>query len=178
MGRALIEGGRRPELDEGSGVQHRNAVSDVSHNGEIVRNEDRTERSLLLELLDEVEDLRLDRHVERTHDLVENEETRIRRERARDRDALLLAAREFMWIPTPHLGWQSDLLEQIVDLLPTTGSRPDTFDRERLADRRAATQFGIERPLRILEDDLTHPPQRPSAASIVDLSGEEDPPRC
>ena len=46
------------------------------------------------ELLEEIEDLGLDRHVQRTHGLVGDDDGRLDRERTRDRDALALAPRE------------------------------------------------------------------------------------
>ena len=46
------------------------------------------------QVVEEREDRRLDRHVERGGGLVGNEDARLDRERARDRDALALSARE------------------------------------------------------------------------------------
>ena len=51
-------------------------------------------RSLRLELDEQVEDRRLHRDVERRGRLVADDEARVAGERARDRDALLEAARE------------------------------------------------------------------------------------
>ena len=51
---------------------------------------------LLLQVAQQVDDLRLDRHVERRDRLVGDDELRVDGERARDADALALAARELV----------------------------------------------------------------------------------
>ena len=53
----------------------------------------------LLEVLEQVHDLRLDRDVERRDRLVADEEVRVQRERPGEPDALALAARELVRVP-------------------------------------------------------------------------------
>ena len=64
--------GRRPEQAVGrrhfhhaTGAHHHDPVGDVIHHREIMRDEDIGEAKLLLQVLEEVEDLRLDRDIER-----------------------------------------------------------------------------------------------------------------
>ena len=61
----------------------------------------------LLQLDEHVDDLRLDRHVERRHRLVADQQRRLERERARDADALALAAGELVRIALGHVGQQA-----------------------------------------------------------------------
>jgi hypothetical protein len=61
-----------------------------------VGNEDVREAELRLQVLHQVDDLRLDRDVERADGLVGNHDLRVGRQRAGDADALPLAAGEFV----------------------------------------------------------------------------------
>ena len=91
-------GGRR-DLDDLAEVHHGDPVGDVTHDREIVRDEQERQVQLVLKLLEQVDDLRLDRDVQRRHRLVAHEELRIEREGARQPDPLALAARELVRIP-------------------------------------------------------------------------------
>ena len=62
----------RPDLDDLAEVHHRDAVRDVPYDGEIVGDEEIREAELTLELVEQVDDLRLDRDVERRDRLVEH----------------------------------------------------------------------------------------------------------
>ena len=64
--------------------------------------------SSLLQVLEQVEDLRLDRDVERGDRLVADDEVRVQGERARDADALALAAGELVRIPRRRVARQAD----------------------------------------------------------------------
>ena len=71
--------------------------------------------SSLLQVLQQIDDLRLHGDVERGDRLVEHEELRIRRQRARDADALPLPAGEFVRIALAVVGTESDFLQQLRD---------------------------------------------------------------
>ena len=66
--------------------------------------------SSLLQVVEQVDDAGLDRHVERRDRLVEDEQLGIERERARDADALPLTAGELVREPVGVLGVQTDQL--------------------------------------------------------------------
>ena len=68
------------------------------HDGEIMRDEDQRKPELPSQVDQQVHDLRLDRHVERAHRLVADDELRLEHERPRNPDALTLAARELVRI--------------------------------------------------------------------------------
>src|SRR5215216_6396416 len=86
--------GLRTDLDDAPEIHHRHTVGDVTHDGEIVRYEQVGEPPLLLQILHEVDDLRLDRDIERRYRLVRHDEAGTERDRARDADALPLSAGE------------------------------------------------------------------------------------
>jgi hypothetical protein len=92
---------RRPEesaalrqLDDLSGVHHRDPVRHLCHDGQVVRDEEQRHAALLLQLEQQLEDLRLDRDVERGGGLVGDQHLGVHRERPGDHHALLQAARE------------------------------------------------------------------------------------
>src|SRR6185369_13344721 len=88
---------------------------DVFDDGEVVRDEEIGEAEFLLQILEQIDDLRLHADVERAHRLVADDEFWFHRERTRDADALALAAAEFVRITMPHLRLQPDLREQLRD---------------------------------------------------------------
>ena len=109
-----------------------------------------------LQVLQQIDDLRLDRDVERRDRLVAHDQLRLDRERARDADALALAAGEFVRIAAHVVGLQADRLEQFDHAIGerTASSRRELVDGQRLADDRADRHARIERGERVLEDDL------------------------
>ena len=73
-------------------------IGDVLHHRKIVGDEHVGEAQPLLQIAQQVEDLRADRHIERRDRLVADDQLRLDRERARDHDALALPAGELVRI--------------------------------------------------------------------------------
>ena len=69
---------------------------------------------LALQVAQQVEDLRLDRHVERGDRLVGHDQLRLERERAGHADALPLAAGELVRVAVVVLGVQPDAVHQVL----------------------------------------------------------------
>ena len=154
----------RPDLDELAAVHHRDPVAHRAHDGEVVRDEEIREPEVVLEVLEQVQDLRLDRDVERRDRLVADDQLRVERERARDPDPLPLAARELVRVAVREARVEADDVEQLADPRRAVAARADPVHDERLADDVADGHARVERRVRILEDDLhlaAHPPQRP-----------------
>src|SRR5262249_9736424 len=72
-------------------------VADVLDDREIVADEEQRQSELALQILQEIDYLRLDRHVECRDGLVANDELGLRSQRAGDANALALTAGEFVW---------------------------------------------------------------------------------
>src|SRR5437763_17186384 len=89
-----LAGGRLDDLSE---VHDGDPIAQVFHDGEVVGDEQIREIELLLQVLEQVQNLRLNRDIERRDWLVGDDETGAKRERARDSDSLPLTAREFVW---------------------------------------------------------------------------------
>ena len=85
------------------------------HHAEIVGDEQIGEAELLLQVLQQVDDLRLDRDVERRDRLVADQQLGLDGERAGDADALALAAGEFVREAAHVVGLQAHRLEELHD---------------------------------------------------------------
>ena len=81
-----------PRLDDLAVVHHGDAMAEVTHHGQVVRDEQVGDAGALLDLHEEVEHPRLGREVERRHGLVADDQLRVERERPGDGDALALPA--------------------------------------------------------------------------------------
>jgi hypothetical protein len=122
------------ELDHLPDVHDRDAVADVLHHAHVVRNEQIGEAEGVLEVEEDVQRLRLDRDVERGDRLVGHDEPRVERERARDADALALAAAESVREASHVLGSQAHEAHELLDALLPFVAVLHTVHQERLAD--------------------------------------------
>ena len=86
----------------------------MADDGEIVRDQDVREPETLLQVAEEVHDLRLGRHVERAHRFVEDEELGLEGERAGDGDALELTTGELAREPVEVLRGEADEMHQLL----------------------------------------------------------------
>ena len=107
-------------LDDLAAEHHGHAVADVADDGEVVRDEQVGDAGALLDLDEQIQHTLLGRQVQCRHGLVADDELRIEREGARDRDALTLPAREFARQTAARVRRQPDLVEQ----LPHAGLAP------------------------------------------------------
>src|SRR4249920_773217 len=166
MHRRSVDLRARPQLDDLSQVHDRNAVGDVPHHRQVVSDEEIREAELTLELLEQVHDLRLDRDVERRHRLVEDHHPRVEGERPCDADALPLAARELMWEAVRVLGREPDRAQELLHSAIPLASAVEAMDPERLGDDVPDRHARVQRGVRILEDDLDVPPDRPHLPAL------------
>ncbi len=106
----------RAALHEFPRIHHHDAVGDLGHHAHIVGDEDDGRAVIAPELLDQAQDLGLDRDVERRGRLVGDQERRVAGERHGDHGTLAHAARELMRVAVDlrrgighaHLGEQFD----------------------------------------------------------------------
>src|SRR5687767_882652 len=102
---------------------------------------------LALQRLEQIEDLRLNRDVERGDRLVRHDEVGVGGEGTGDADPLLLAAGKFVWIPVDEPLAEAYGLHQLPDPLAFlfAGGEPEGFDRLRddLADRHSRIEGGV-----------------------------------
>ena len=88
---------RRSRLDDAPVIHHLHGVGHLGDDAEVVGNQHDARLGLCGQGLDQLEDLGLDRDVERRRRLVGNQEPRTARQRHRDHQALALPTRELVW---------------------------------------------------------------------------------
>jgi hypothetical protein len=147
-------------LDQTAEVHDAHLVGHVAHNGEVVRDEEVGQAPLALQVLHDVEDLRLHRHVQRRRRFVADEELGMRRERTRDRDALTLAARELVRELLGVRRAEADGTQQLADTLARIRIALDeAMLTQRLGDDVQHLPARVQRCVGILEDHLHAPAQ-------------------
>ena len=145
-------------------VHDHDPVGDVADDVQVVRDEDVGQPEVALEVLEQVEDLRLHGDVERRDRLVADDQLRVDRERAGDADALPLAARELVREAVVVLGVQADDLEQLLHAALDLGLGAELVHLERLGDDEADALARVQRRVRVLEDHHHLAPDRPHLA--------------
>ena len=118
------------QFDHSAEIHYRDAVAEMAHDAEVVGDEQIGQVELFAQLFQQVDDLRLDRDVERRHRLVADDEIGIERQRPGDADALTLAAAHLVRVAVRHFRVEAADREQFSDplhaLLRLSGSRPCT----------------------------------------------------
>ena len=131
-------------------------VADVLHHREVVGDEDQRQAVARLHVLEQVEDLRLHRHVERGDRLVADDQLRLGRDRAGDRDALALAAGELVRAPVAGLrrGSRPTASSTSSTLASRSAFVADASRCEALGDDVLDLAARVQRRDRVLEDHL------------------------
>ena len=144
----------RPDLDDPTVEHDRDAIADVMHHRHVVTDEQVAQSELVLQIVEQVQDLRLDGDVQRLGRLVADDESRLHRKRSGDADALPLAAAELVRIAIGGLLPESAAFEQLLDANAEFVAGRQTVHHERLADETADPHAGVQRAAGILEYDL------------------------
>ena len=124
------------------------------HDGEVVRDEQVRQVELVLQIHQQVDDLRLNRHVKGGHRLVRHDQFGSDGERARDADPLSLTAGELVGIVVHLLGPQTDPLEKSGDPVLLLGAVSHAVRAQWLRDEVAGREPRIERGIGVLKDHL------------------------
>ena len=144
----------RADLDDLAEIHHGDTMADAFDDGHVVRDEEIGELHLRLQLEHQVDHLRLDRNVERRDRLVRHDQPRLDGERARDADALTLAARKFMRETARHVGHKADAAQQLGDLVGRLRSGCEFVDQQGLRDCGSDSHARVQTGEWILEDHL------------------------
>src|SRR5205085_4020379 len=146
-----------------------------------VRDEEVGDVVPVLQVLQEVDDLRLDGQIQGADRFVTNDEPRFDRERAGDADALTLAAAEFVRVTLRVRGIETHIRQQALHTSPASiRVARQTVDVQRLADNLAGGHPRIQRTVGILKNHLEFPApsaQRGAVQGGEVLALEENPAR-
>ncbi|MNV69296.1 hypothetical protein D3C71_1622010 [compost metagenome] len=148
----LLGGGHFHHLAQ---VQHHHAVAQVLDHVQVVRDEEHRQAQALAQIGQQVDHLRLNRHVQRRQRLVGHDELGLHGQRARHADALALAARELVREAAGVLGAQAHGLQQLGDaLVARRRALVQAVRGQRLAQDGADAHLRVQAGVRVLEDDL------------------------
>src|SRR5438132_4890427 len=139
----------------------------MAHDRKIVSDEQIGQAEALAQILEQVDHLRLDRHVERRDGLVAHYKFRLERQCPRDPDTLALTAGHLVRITVGEFRIEAADREQLAH----PGGPPccvalDAVDHDRLGDYLADLHARVERAVRILKDDLDAAPQRQQVLAL------------
>ena len=144
------------QLDHVAEVHDADAVGDVLDDGQVVRDEHVGQVLVLLEVEQQVDDLGLNRHVQRGNSLVADDELRVRGERTGDADALPLSAGELVREAVQEVRREAAFVHDVQDELLHTGVLflDHVVRLHALADDLADAHARVQRGIRILENEL------------------------
>src|SRR5439155_6337243 len=149
----------RPDLDDAARIHDRDAVGGLGDDPHVMGDQHDRRAPLARDALDERDDLRLHRHVERGGRLVGDQQDRLRGERQRDDHALAHAAGELVrvMVEARLRSRDADFGEQRQCPLPQLLSRQPEMRADRLLELLADREQRIERAERVLEHDADAP---------------------
>lgn len=126
----------RADLHHPTQIKHDNPVADEFDNIEIVADEQHRHAEAVTQVLQQVEDLRLYGNVKRRNRFIGDNELGFNGERARDTDALPLAAREFVRKTVGVFRLETDHLQKRSNAGAARSAGRQTMRVERFADDR------------------------------------------
>lgn len=115
--RAVIEFIRVSCLHNSSQIHDRDSVGNMPDDQKVVRDKEVRDAQFLLKFFKHVDDLSLDRNVQRGYSLVADDKSGIHGQRSGDTDTLSLSAGELVYISCGVLRVKSDQLHKTQDLL-------------------------------------------------------------
>ena len=167
-----VDRGGAADLAHLAQVHDHDPVADVLHHRQVMGDEQHGQAVATLHVLQQVQDLGLDGHVERRHRLVADQHLGIERQGPGDADALALAAGELMRTPGSVPRLHADRIHELVDAVTAPGSDVVAPHGQALRDHVANPAAGVERRDRILEDHLE---SGPHPAELLALEAGEIP---
>ncbi len=165
-------------FDDLTEVHHRDGVGDLVHEREVVGDDEGRQPESAPDLVEELDDLGLDRHIERGHRLIGHDEVGIQRQRPGDGDPLPLAARELGRIAVGAGGRETHRAQELLGLLHgVAAGQPGRYVKG-FGDDPAHLHLGIQGGEGVLEDHLHPSPVRaqPPLAQVRDVIAVEDDP--
>ena len=144
------------QLDQLAQIHNTDAVGDMLDNAQVMRDKEVGQPHLLLQILKHIDDLRLNRDIQRGDRLIADDELRVHSQRTGDADTLTLTARELVRVAVGMLTVQADTLQQGDDLVVALlGVGAQVVDVDALAHdvaNRHAGVFLVKQHLSVIDD--------------------------
>ena len=144
----------RTQLHDLSQVHHADAVGDPLDDGEVMADEEVRQAELVLEVHHQVDDLRLDRDVQRRNCLIGDHQLGSQRQRAGNADALTLPPGELVGVLPHVVGRHADSAQQVGHDVAGLALGHCPVNLERLGNRLADSSTGVEAREGVLEHNL------------------------
>jgi hypothetical protein len=167
--RRAEHGGGPADLDDAPGLHDRDAVGDLGDHRQLVGDEDDRHAQLVAQVDEQLQQLRLDRDVERADRLVGDEHLGVDRQRPRHGDALALAAAELLGLAVGEARREVHALQRPRHERRAVLRARSVVHAAGLVQRLAHGHPRVQRRVGILEDHLHAPAQ---LAQLVALGGE------
>ena len=102
-----------------SQIHDRDPVGNVAHDQKVMGDKEIGQTEFVLQLVEHVDDLRLDRDVEGRYRLIADNEVRIDSQGSGNTDTLALSAGELMGVARRMFGVEADMVHELQDSLPS-----------------------------------------------------------
>ena len=144
----------RCRLDDTAEVHHHHAIRQMLDDAEVVADEQIREVELLAQVHEQIENLRLDRHVERGHGFVAHQHRRLHRKRTSNADALALTAAELVRITRAQCRVETRTFELRAHIVVKPGAIHEAVNACRFAHDFIDAQTRVQARIRVLENHL------------------------
>ena len=144
----------RRNFDDVAQIHHSNTVADVFDNAQVVRNEDVRQLIFPLQFAHQIQNLRLNRHVQRADRLVADNQLRVERQCARNADALPLSAGKLVRIARVDLFAQTNVVHELQHAGAALLLVAHVVDNQRLLDAAPDREARVKGGIRVLVDNL------------------------
>src|SRR5262245_35815968 len=156
-------------LDDLAGVHHRHPIAHLRDDAQVVRHEDQRHAGLALDVLEQVQVLRLDRHVEVGGGLVGDDQAWPAGKRDRADDALAHAAAHLVRIVAhPPLGRRDPYgLQEVLHAGSQRSPSELLMEKRGLGDLPEDREERVQRRHRVLEDHCDPPPAHAAQLALA-----------
>ena len=141
-------------LDHAAQVHHHHPVADVLDDAQVMADEQIGQVQLLAQVHEQVQDLRLDRHIEGGNRLVTDQHAGLHRQRARDTNALALATAELVRVAAAQGRVQPGALHLRTHVIVKTNLVDQAMDAGCFADDLVHAQARVQAGVRVLKNHL------------------------
>ena len=126
----------------------------MAHHAKIMAHQHKGQAQIADQITQQIDDLRLHGNIQRTHGFIADDQARIAGKRAGNRDALALAAREFMRPAPSAFRPQANTAQQIRNAARFLGTRHQPMQAERFGNGLRHGHARIKAAERVLENNL------------------------
>ena len=151
---------RRAAFNDAPQIHHAHLVRKIFHDAQVVGNEEEAQPQFLLQRFQQIQYLRLHRHIQRAGGLIADQQLRRHRQGPGNGDSLALTARELMRIAPFAVARQTDFIQHLIDMSLSRYAVGANIERTHaLFEYLRHAHLGIERSIRILEHHLHRRPR-------------------